>query len=68
MELTFKQAGKLQDVKKELLDLSNVLDIEISNTDNPIAMSNMLETKFKTLIAIVNIEKQVNNVYVNQRI
>ena len=68
MELTFKQAGKLQDIKKELLDLSNVLDIEISNTDNPIAMSNMLETKFKTLIAIVNIEKQVNNVYVNQRI
>ena len=68
MELTFKQAGKLQDVKKELLDLNNVLDIEISNTDNPIAMSNMLETKFKTLIAIVNIEKQVNNVYVNQRI
>ena len=68
MELTFKQAGKLQDVKKELLDLNKVLDIEISNTDNPIAMSNMLETKFKTLIAIVNIEKQVNNVYVNQRI
>ena len=68
MELTFKQAGKLQDIKKELLDLSKILDIEIANIDNPIAMSNMLETKFKTLIAIVNIEKQVNNVYVNQRI
>ena len=68
MELTFKQAGKLADVKNELLYLSKVLDIEIANTDNSIAQSNMLETKFKTLIAIVNIEKQINNIYVNQRI
>jgi hypothetical protein len=68
MELTFKQTGKLQDTKKELLDLSKVLDIEISNTDDFTAKSNMLETKFKTLIAIVNIEKQINDIYIKQKI
>jgi hypothetical protein len=68
MELTFKQAGKLQDVKRELLDLGRVLDIEIANTDDVVAKSNMLETKLKTLVAIVNIEKQVNNTYIKQRI
>jgi len=68
MELNFKQAGKLQDTKKELLDLSKTLDIEIANTDNVVAKSNMLETKFKTLVAIINIEKQINDVYIKQKI
>jgi hypothetical protein len=68
MELSFKQAGKLQDTKKELLDLSKVLDIEIANTNDAVAKSNMLETRFKTLIAIVNIEKQINNIYIKQKI
>lgn len=62
MELTFKQFGKLQDSKKEFLDLNNILDIEISNIDNPTAKANMLKTKFKTLKIILEIEKQINNI------
>ena len=67
-ELTFKQANKLQEVKKELIDLNKILDIEISNSNDIISKSNMLETKYKTLVAIVNIEKQIYNVYIKQKI
>ena len=68
MELTIKQQGKLQDIKKELLDLNKSLDIEIGTIDNEIAKATMLETKYKTLVAIVNIEKQINNIYIKQKI
>ena len=67
-ELTFKQANKLQEIKKELIDLNKILDIEISNSNDIISKSNMLETKYKTLVAIVNIEKQIYNVYIKQKI
>ena len=67
-ELTFKQASKLQEIKKELIDLNKIIDIEISNPNNIIAKSNMLETKYKTLVAIVNIEKQIYNIYIKQKI
>lgn len=68
MELTFKQQGKLQEIKKELLDLNKNLNIEIASTNNEIAKATMFETKYKTLVAIVNIEKQLNDVYVKQKI
>ena len=67
-ELTFKQASKLQEIKKELIDLNKIINIEISNSNNIIAKSNLLETKYKTLVAIVNIEKQIYNIYIKQKI
>lgn len=68
MELTIKQQGKLQDIKKELLDLNKSLDIEIVTIDNEVAKATMFETKYKTLVAIINIEKQINNIYIKQKI
>jgi hypothetical protein len=66
--LTITQQGTLMDSKKEFLDLIKTLDIEIANTDNIIAKASMLETKFKTLTAIVNLDKQRKNIYPLQRI
>jgi hypothetical protein len=66
--LTITQQGTLMDSKKEFLDLIKTLDVEIANTDNIIAKASMLETKFKTLTAIVNLDKQRKNIYPLQRI
>ncbi len=64
MEL--KDQGILADYIKELKDTKLQLDIEIANCDNCSAKAQMIETKYKTIVAMVNIDKQRRNILPKQ--
>jgi len=66
MEL--KEQGILADYIKKLRDINYQLDIEIANCDNPLAKAQMIETKYKTIVAMVNIDKQITNILPKQMI
>jgi hypothetical protein len=66
MEL--KEQGILSDYIKELRDTKLQLDIEIANCDNSLAKAQMIETKYKTIVAMVNIDKQRRKIFPKQMI
>lgn len=66
--LTFRQSGILSDSRKEFEDLNRLIDIEISTIVNETAKAQLIETKFKTLQAIINLEKQRLNILPKQRV
>lgn len=66
--LTFRQSGILSDSRKEFEDLNRLIDIEISTIVNETAKAKLIETKFKTLQAIINLEKQRLNILPKQRV
>ena len=66
MEL--KEKGKLAEYIKELNDTKLQLDIEIANCDIALAKAQMLETKYKIIVAMVNIDKQRRNILPKQMI
>lgn len=46
---------------KELRDTKLQIDLEIANCDNTLAKAQMIETKYKVIVAMVNIDKQRRN-------
>ena len=66
--LTMRQQGALTDSRKEFEDLGRLTDIEISATESETAKAQLIETKFKILQAIINIEKQRLNILPKQRV
>lgn len=61
MELTFKE--KLKKSLIEFKDTKIILDIEIANCISESVKAQLLETKYKILVAIVNIEKDISKLY-----
>lgn len=66
--MEFKEKSILVGYIKELNDIKLQLDIEIGSCESEAAKAQMLETKYKVIVAIVNIDKQRRDILPKQKI
>lgn len=66
--MEFKQQSILANYINELKDIKLQIDIEIASCDNYLAKAQMLETKYKTIIAMANLDKQRRDILPKQMI
>lgn len=66
--MTLKEQNILSEYINDLKDTKTQINVEIENCNNSLAKAQMLETKYKTIIAMVNLDKQRRDILPKQKI